>query len=82
MDSTVVRLLPRNRATELGLTDPARFLRFAGQCFRQKRKTLRNNLAGVYGKDAMDGWPEAGKRAEELSIEELAGLYRRLGREG
>jgi hypothetical protein len=28
----------------------------------------------------MDGWPEAGKRAEELSIEELAGLYRRLAR--
>lgn len=80
VDSTVVRLLPRNRAAELGLTDPARFLKFAGHCFRQKRKTLRNNLAGVYGKDAMDGWPEAGKRAEELSIEELAGLYRRLAR--
>jgi 16S rRNA (adenine1518-N6/adenine1519-N6)-dimethyltransferase len=78
VDSTVVRLLPRNRAAELGLSDPARFLRFAGHCFRQKRKTLRNNLAGVYGKDAMDGWPEARKRAEELSIEELAGLYRRL----
>ena len=80
MDSTVVRLLPRNRAAELGLSDPARFLRFASQCFRQKRKTLRNNLAGVYGKDAMDGWPEAGKRAEELSIEEFAELYRRLTR--
>jgi 16S rRNA (adenine1518-N6/adenine1519-N6)-dimethyltransferase len=80
VDSTVVRLVPRNRATELGLTDAARFLKFAGCCFRQKRKTLRNNLAGVYGKDAMDGWPEAGKRAEELSIEELAGLYRRLAR--
>jgi len=82
VDSTVVRLLPRNRAVELGITEPARFLRFAGYCFRQKRKTLRNNLAGVYGKDAMDGWPEAGKRAEELSIEELAGLYRRLVRSG
>ena len=78
VDSTVVRLLPRNRAAELGLTDTTRFLRFAGHCFRQKRKTLRNNLAGVYGKDAMDGWPEAGKRAEELSIEELAKVYRRL----
>ncbi len=78
VDSTVVRLLPRNRAAELGIADPARFLRFAGQCFRQKRKTLRNNLAGVYGKDAMDGWPEAGKRAEELTLEEFAELYRRL----
>jgi 16S rRNA (adenine1518-N6/adenine1519-N6)-dimethyltransferase len=78
VDSTVVQLLPRNRAGELGLIDPARFLRFAGHCFRQKRKTLRNNLAGVYGKDAMDGWPEARQRAEELSLEELAELYRRL----
>jgi 16S rRNA (adenine1518-N6/adenine1519-N6)-dimethyltransferase len=80
VDSTVVRLLPRNRAVELGLSDPARFLKFAGYCFRQKRKTLRNNLSGVYGKDAIDGWPEARKRAEELSIEELADLYRRLAR--
>ena len=80
VDSAVVRLLPRNRAVELGLSDPARFLKFAGYCFRQKRKTLRNNLSGVYGKDAIDGWPEARKRAEELSIEELADLYRRLAR--
>jgi len=78
VDSTVVRLLPRNRAAELGLADPARFLRFASQCFRQKRKTLRNNLVGIYGKDAMDGWPGAGKRAEELTLEEFAELYRRL----
>lgn len=78
VDSTVVRLLPRNRAAELRLGDPARFLSFAGQCFRQKRKTLRNNLAGVYGKSAMDGWPEAGKRAEELTLEEFAELYRRF----
>jgi len=78
VDSTVVRLLPRNRATELGIVDPARFLRFAGHCFRQKRKTLRNNLAGAYGKETMDGWPEAGKRAEELTLEQFAELYRRL----
>jgi len=78
VDSTVVRLLPRNRAAELGLADPARFLRFAGQCFRQKRKTLRNNLARLYGKDAMDDSPEAGKRAEELTLEQFATLYRRL----
>jgi len=78
VDSTVVRLLPRNRAAELGIADPARFLRFAGHCFRQKRKTLRNNLAGAYGKNAMNGWPEARKRAEELTLEEFAELYRRL----
>jgi 16S rRNA (adenine1518-N6/adenine1519-N6)-dimethyltransferase len=78
VDSTVVQLLPRNHAAELEIADPARFLRFAGHCFRQKRKTLRNNLAGAYGKEAMDGWPEAGKRAEELTLEQFAELYRRL----
>jgi 16S rRNA (adenine1518-N6/adenine1519-N6)-dimethyltransferase len=78
VDSTVVRLRPRNRARELGIADPARFLRFVSHCFRQKRKTLRNNLSGAYGKDAMDGWPEAGRRAEELTVEQFAELYRRL----
>jgi len=78
VDSTVVQLLPRNGAAELGIADPARFLRFAGLCFRQKRKTLRNNLAGAYGKEAIDDWPEARKRAEELTLEEFAELYRRL----
>jgi len=78
VDSTVIRLLPRNRAAELEIADPVRFLRFAGLCFRQKRKTLRNNLAGAYGKEAMEGWPEAGKRAEELTLEQFAQLYRCL----
>jgi 16S rRNA (adenine1518-N6/adenine1519-N6)-dimethyltransferase len=78
VDSTVVCLRPRNRAAELGLADPAKFLTFVGHSFHQKRKTLRNNLAGVYGKAAMDGWPESGKRAEALTLEQLASLYRRL----
>ena len=81
VDSTVIRLLPRNRAAELEIADPVRFLRFASLCFRQKRKTLRNNLAGVYGKESMDGWPEADKRAEQLGPQELAYVYRRLTRD-
>ncbi len=81
VDSTVILLKPHDRAAELGIADLARFLAFVSQCFHQKRKTLRNNLAGVYGKDAMNGWPEAGRRAEELTIEEFADLYGRLGHE-
>jgi 16S rRNA (adenine1518-N6/adenine1519-N6)-dimethyltransferase len=80
VDSTVVRLQPRNRAPELAIADPARFLVFVGACFRQKRKTIRNNLAGAYGTGAVNGWPEAGKRAEELTLEQFADLYRRLAR--
>ncbi len=78
VDSAVVRLTPYERTGELGLDDAERFLAFAGLCFKQKRKTLRNNLAGVYGRDALEGWAEAGLRAEQLSIEQLAALYRRL----
>jgi 16S rRNA (adenine1518-N6/adenine1519-N6)-dimethyltransferase len=78
VDSTVVRLRPRNRAAELGIENVERFLAFASQCFRQKRKTLRNNLAGVYGKSALDGLPEASKRAEELTLLQFADLYRVL----
>jgi 16S rRNA (adenine1518-N6/adenine1519-N6)-dimethyltransferase len=78
VDSTVVQLQPRNRAAELGIEDPAAFLAFVGLCFRQKRKTIRNNLAGVHGKDALQGLPEAGMRAEELTLERFAELYRVL----
>jgi len=75
VDSAVVELLPRDRATELEISDRERFLAFLSACFRQKRKTLRNNLRAGF---AIDGQPEAGMRAEQLSLEELAGLWRRL----
>ena len=74
----MVRLTPHCGPAELGIEDPDAFLRFAGLCFQHKRKTLRNNLAGVYGKQAVDGLPEAGRRAEELTLLQFAHLYRRL----
>jgi len=77
VDSTVIRLVPRDRTAELGISDPARFLEFVSRSFRQKRKTLRNNLAGTYGKELVDTWPEAGLRAEQLTLEKFAELYRR-----
>jgi 16S rRNA (adenine1518-N6/adenine1519-N6)-dimethyltransferase len=78
VDSTLIRLQPRNRAAELRIGDIKRFLDFVKLCFHQKRKTMRNNLAGVYGKDALNGRPEAAKRAEELTLQEFAELYCRL----
>jgi len=78
VDSTLIRLLPRNRAPELRINDSARFLDFVKLCFHHKRKTLRNNLAGAYGKDILSGRPEAGKRAEELTLPQFAELYLRL----
>ena len=78
VDSAVVRLTPRDAAAELGIVDLPGFLRFAQSCFRQKRKTLRNNLGPVYGLDLIEGLPEARLRAEQLSVVELAGLYQKL----
>jgi len=77
VDSAVVLLEPRKR--ELHLGDPDAFLAFVGLCFRHKRKTLRNNLSEVYGKEKIDQWPEAGLRAEQLPLEQFAEMYRRLG---
>jgi 16S rRNA (adenine1518-N6/adenine1519-N6)-dimethyltransferase len=79
VDSAVVKLVPRAAAEDFGLTDRAGFLRFASACFRHKRKTLRNNLAPLYGTERVEKLPEARLRAEALSVAELAALYRRLG---
>jgi 16S rRNA (adenine1518-N6/adenine1519-N6)-dimethyltransferase len=55
-----------------------KFLKFASLCFRQKRKTLRNNLTAQYA--GISQQPESGLRAEQLSIAELRDLYARLVR--
>ena len=75
VDSAVVQLIPRKQPL---VADTSGFLRFASACFAQKRKTLRNNLAGFYGKERVDAEREAGLRAEQLSVEQLASLYARL----
>ncbi|MGD0771237.1 MAG: 16S rRNA (adenine(1518)-N(6)/adenine(1519)-N(6))-dimethyltransferase RsmA [Candidatus Solibacter sp.] len=76
VDSAVVLLTPHT--LELGVGSREAFLRFLGHCFGQKRKTLRNNLAGIYGKEAIDPWPEAGLRAEQIALEQFAAMFRRL----
>jgi 16S rRNA (adenine1518-N6/adenine1519-N6)-dimethyltransferase len=75
VDSAVVRLIPK---LDLPGPDHAAFLRFVGQCFRQKRKKIRNNLLDVYDKSVLDSIPETSQRAEQLSIPELAALYEKL----
>ena len=75
VDSAVVLIEPRRPPD---ISDPARFLEFVGQCFRHKRKTLRNNLVETYGKERIDSWPEARLRAEQISLDQFTELYRRL----
>ena len=76
MDSAVVLLEPRPADPAIGDTEA--FLRFVGLCFRQKRKTLRNNLVGAYPKEEIGQWPEAGLRAEQIPLEGFLEMYRRV----
>lgn len=73
VESAVIRLTPR---TALAVSDPAAFLGFVSTCFRQKRKTLRNNLAAAYRPECYESRPEISRRAEQLSVAEFVTLYR------
>jgi 16S rRNA (adenine1518-N6/adenine1519-N6)-dimethyltransferase len=73
VDSAVVLLEPHPPL----VADGGAFLQFAAQCFRHKRKTLRNNLSEFYGKAVVDAWPEAGLRAEQISVPGLIELFNR-----
>jgi 16S rRNA (adenine1518-N6/adenine1519-N6)-dimethyltransferase len=75
VDSAVIRLEHRE-AADVGDVDA--FLRFASACFRHKRKTLRNNLAPLYGRERLDALIEGKSRAEQLSVSELAALHAKL----
>lgn len=75
VESAVVRLTPRRAADDFGITDLRSFLRFAGVAFRQKRKTLRNNLNTAYPAEIVDALPEAKLRAEQMTIADLARVF-------
>ncbi len=83
VDSAVVRMEFAPRWAELEV-EPEPFRRFLQSCFAQKRKTLANNLRAA-GRGAAeiaaalaDVRPNA--RAEELSPDELARVFRALNR--
>ncbi len=83
--SALVRLKihPQTSQPHFGISDADAFLQFVQRCFAQKRKTLLNNLKAA---GAGSGAPEllrrsrirTGARAEELSLEQFAGLFRNL----
>jgi len=64
-----------------------KFLEFVKRCFAQKRKNLLNNLGGIYPRSRIvQAFEEVDKpansRAEQLSLEELAGVFERVTRYG
>ncbi len=73
VDSALIRL---TRKAEVP-PDLDEILAFASKCFTHKRKTIRNNLRPYYG-PAADRLPEAFFRAEQLGVEGMVTLYRRL----
>jgi 16S rRNA (adenine1518-N6/adenine1519-N6)-dimethyltransferase len=76
VDSAVIRLTPHPRSSA---ADPDKFLDFASACFRQKRKTLRNNLSGRYAREVLATQAEImDKRAETLSVDDFIRLHRDL----
>jgi 16S rRNA A1518/A1519 N6-dimethyltransferase RsmA/KsgA/DIM1 with predicted DNA glycosylase/AP lyase activity len=73
VDSGAVRLVRHPVPT----ADLPALLTFVSRCFRMKRKTLRNNLRPFYG-DAVDDLPEAGLRAEQLTLDRFQALHFKL----
>lgn len=80
VDSALVSFQMPGERAKIRVDDEAAFLDFVKECFAQKRKTLRNNLRARLGTRTEDALREAGiapqARAEELTVGELAGLFR------
>jgi 16S rRNA (adenine1518-N6/adenine1519-N6)-dimethyltransferase len=81
VDSALVSMRLPGGGAKLNVEDEAAFLDFVKTCFSQKRKTLANNLRGI--RKAADtqailrGLQLRGDaRAEQLSVEELAAVFR------
>lgn len=82
VDSAVVKLTPRDAFKDFHIADRQKFLKFAGLCFRQKRKTLRNNLSALYRREQLEDLIEPKQRAEQMTISELAMLFREIQERG
>jgi 16S rRNA (adenine1518-N6/adenine1519-N6)-dimethyltransferase len=79
--SAVIRMT-RNRRTELGC-DETFFKTVVKTAFNQRRKTLRNSLKSLLGKEnAISGMPIFDKRPEQLSVEEFIELTNRIATSG
>ena len=72
VDSTVIRLTMRNQPP------PPQLVTFLAAAFSMPRKTLLNNLSPHYGRRRVAELAESGLRAQQLEVEDLVDLWRRL----
>ncbi|HEX8871132.1 MAG TPA: 16S rRNA (adenine(1518)-N(6)/adenine(1519)-N(6))-dimethyltransferase RsmA [Candidatus Acidoferrum sp.] len=84
--SALVTLRFPGERAKLQLGNEGEFLEFVKTCFAQKRKTLSNNLRGTTKPDRTRGILKEldlreDARAEQLSVAELAAVFRLLERE-
>ena len=78
VDSAVVRLVPLG-ATKPRLADPELFARVVAAAFGQRRKTLRNALAGVCAAEAIvAAGIDPGARGETLAVADFVHLANAL----
>jgi 16S rRNA (adenine1518-N6/adenine1519-N6)-dimethyltransferase len=81
--SALVDFRMHEKLPALGAEDRAKFLDFVKRCFSQKRKSLRNNLSGIWPRAHLErelaslGWSPK-LRAEQLSLGQFAALFQRL----
>ncbi len=85
VQSAFVDFKMRPRFPDWSAREQAQFIEFAQLCFAQKRKKLLNNLQKGYSRAVtLEVFEEAGLpqsiRAEELTVDQLARLYRTLSR--
>jgi 16S rRNA (adenine1518-N6/adenine1519-N6)-dimethyltransferase len=83
VSSALVRMILPGARASLGIKDEQRFLKFVQSCFRQKRKTLWNNLRGSFSNDLIQNGLAASAvgaeaRAEQLSLAQFASLFKHL----
>ena len=85
--SALVSMRAPGAAGQLGVADAQEFLGFAQACFAQKRKKLLNNLESLAPRAQALEWLAAasappGARAEQLTIEQLAAVWRAAATSG
>jgi 16S rRNA (adenine1518-N6/adenine1519-N6)-dimethyltransferase len=85
--SSLVGMRAPGAGAGLDVEDAEEFLAFAQACFAQKRKKLLNNLQTLAPRAQALAWLEsagapAGARAEQLSIAQLAGIWRAAATSG